>query len=208
MRCQNSRGVSHPRLAGQQRLGGPADWFHRRRMGSIRQQRDLNESVAQLNPLDEAGRNDVLTRRGVLDRAQRRAQRVRGRYRHFLVKPLRSVPDISSGVSRRDMAYDVERANGLSARGRTKLKMPWNNNGPGPWGNPGGHQGGGQSGGGGQGGGSKGGDGDGQPPPHGPWGGGGDEPGGNRGGGGGGGRRGGPFGGGPFGPNGPMPDLD
>ncbi len=88
--------------------------------------------------------------------------------------------------------------------------MPWNNNGPGPWGNPGGNQGGGQSGGSGQGGGSngggQGGDGDG-PPPHGPWGGG--DSGGNRGGGGGGGgRRGGPFGGGPFGPNGPIPDLD
>jgi membrane protease subunit HflK len=75
--------------------------------------------------------------------------------------------------------------------------MPWNNNGPGPWGNPGGNQGGNQGGGGSSGGG----DGDGKPP-HGPWGspggsGGGEEPGGNRGG-----RR--P----PFGPNGPLPDLD
>jgi membrane protease subunit HflK len=99
------------------------------------------------------------------------------------------------------MAYDVRHANGPSTRGSTKLKMPWNNNGPSPWGNPGGNQGGGPSGG--QGGGQGG---DGQPPPKGPWGGG-DEPGGgNRGGG----RRGGPFGGGggPFGPNGPLPDID
>jgi membrane protease subunit HflK len=80
--------------------------------------------------------------------------------------------------------------------------MPWNNNGPGPWGNPGGgNKGGGPSGNssgdGGQGGGN-----DGKPPPQSPWGGGGDS-GDNRGG-----RRGGPFGGGPFGPNGPVPDLD
>jgi membrane protease subunit HflK len=80
------------------------------------------------------------------------------------------------------------------SRGSTNLKMSWNNNGPGPWGSPGGNQGGGSSGG------SGGGDGDGKPPPNGPWGGGsGGEPGGNRGGG----RR-----GGPFGPNGPLPDLD
>src|ERR1700680_3897664 len=76
--------------------------------------------------------------------------------------------------------------------------MPWNNNGPGPWGNPGGNQGGNQGGGG-----SSGGGGDDGKPPHGPWGspggsGGGEEPGGKRGG-----RR--P---GPFGPNGPLPDLD
>ena len=118
------------------------------------------------------------------------------------------------------MAYDVRHANGPSTLGSTKLKMPWNNNGPSPWGNPGGNQGGGASGGGGQGGGGSGGggqggggqggggsgggggDGDGQPP-HAPWGGGGDDPGGNRGG-----RRGGPFGGGPFGPNGPIPDIE
>ena len=102
------------------------------------------------------------------------------------------------------MAYDVRHANGPSTRGSTKLKMPWNNNGPSPWGSPGGNQGGGASGGGQGGGGSGGGggDGNGQPPPHGPWGGG-EEPGGNRGG-----RRGGPFGGGPFGPNGPFPDLE
>ncbi len=102
--------------------------------------------------------------------------------------------------------------------GVPKLKMPWNNNGPSPWGNPGGNQGGGNQGGGasgggggsggggsggsGQGGGQGGGgDGDG-PPPHGPWGGGGGDSGG------GGGRRGGPFGGGPFGPNGPVPDIE
>jgi membrane protease subunit HflK len=72
--------------------------------------------------------------------------------------------------------------------------MPWNNNGPGPWGTPGGSQGGNQGGG----------DGGGQPPPKGPWGGGGGggddgrEPGGNRGG----------RGNGPFGPNGPLPDID
>ena len=81
--------------------------------------------------------------------------------------------------------------------------MPWNNNGPGPWGSPGGNQGGGSSGGGGSGGGGHDGGDDGQPPPKGPWGGGGGgEPGGNRGG-----RR-GPPGGGPFGPNGPFPDID
>ena len=95
------------------------------------------------------------------------------------------------------MAYDVRHANGPSTRGSTKLKMPWNNNGPSPWGNPGG----GASGGGGQGSGGGGGDGDGQGPPHGPWGTGG-------GGDGSGGRRGGPGGGGPFGPNGPFPDID
>jgi membrane protease subunit HflK len=86
------------------------------------------------------------------------------------------------------------------------LKMPWNNNGPGPWGNPGGGQGGGGQGGGGQSGGQGGGGNGEGPPPHGPWGTGGDEPGGNRGGRRGGG--GGPFGGGPFGPNGPLPDLE
>ena len=94
--------------------------------------------------------------------------------------------------------------------------MPWNNSGPGPWGNPGGNKGGGAQG-------SNGGDTPppggpppppGGPPPGGPWGNnGGDderdrrEADGNRGG-----RRGGggPFGGGggPFGPNGPIPDLD
>jgi modulator of FtsH protease HflK len=87
------------------------------------------------------------------------------------------------------MAYDVRHANGPSARGSTNLKMSWNNSGQGPWGNPGGNQGGGGQGGGG--------DGDGKPP-NGPWGGGGGD-GGNRGGG----RR-----GGPFGPNGPLPDID
>ena len=96
----------------------------------------------------------------------------------------------------------------------TNNKMPWNNNGPGPWGNPGGNQGSGSSGG------PKnegsGGDGSGQQPPpkgppKGPWGGntggdgGRDEPGSGRRGGGGGG---GPFGNGPFGPNGPFPDVD
>jgi membrane protease subunit HflK len=86
--------------------------------------------------------------------------------------------------------------------GVLNLNMPWNNNGAGPWGNPGDSQGGGGSGSGGQGGGgSGGGDGDGQPPPHGPWGSG--DSGGNRGG-----RPGGPFGGGPFGPNGPFPDVE
>ncbi len=75
------------------------------------------------------------------------------------------------------MAYDVRHANGPSTRGSTKLKMPWNNNGPSPWGN----QGGGGSGGG-QGSGGGGGDGDGGQPPHGPWGGGGDGSGGDRGG--------------------------
>jgi membrane protease subunit HflK len=81
--------------------------------------------------------------------------------------------------------------------------MPWNNNGPGPWGNPGGNQEGGS--GGGSSGGSGGGNGGGQPPPKGPWGGGGGggDDDGNRGG-----RRGGPFGNGPFGPNGPFPDID
>jgi membrane protease subunit HflK len=105
------------------------------------------------------------------------------------------------------MAYDVRHANGPSTRGSTKLKMPWNNNGPSPWGGSGGNQGGGNQGGGpsggggsGGGGGQGGGNGEGEPP-HGPWGGGG-------GGGGPGGRRGGPFGGGPFGPNGPFPDLE
>jgi membrane protease subunit HflK len=73
--------------------------------------------------------------------------------------------------------------------------MPWNNNGPSPWGNPGG----GASGGG-HGSGGGGGDGDGQGPPHGPWGSGNDGSGGRRGG--------GPGGGGPFGPNGPLPDID
>ena len=104
--------------------------------------------------------------------------------------------------------------------------MPWNNNTPGPWGNPsGGNPSGGNPSGGtppggnkgtgsGDGGGSGGGGND--PPPNGPnaggpWGGGDDgrrESGGNRGGNRGGG--GGPFGGGggPFGPNGPIPDLD
>ena len=76
--------------------------------------------------------------------------------------------------------------------------MSWNNNGPSPWGNPGGNQGGGSSGGGGQGG-------DG-PPPHGPWGGGNGQGGGR---GGGGPRRpSGPFGGGPFGPGGPFSDIE
>jgi modulator of FtsH protease HflK len=109
------------------------------------------------------------------------------------------------------MAYDAPHANG-PPRFRhplrsTNAKMPWNNNGPGPWGNPGGNQGGGGSGA--PGGGSGGGNNGGQPPPKGPWGGGGGdderpEPGGNRGG-----RRpGGPFGNGPFGPNGPLPDID
>jgi len=92
------------------------------------------------------------------------------------------------------MAYDVRHANGPSTRGSSKLKMPWNNNGPSPWGNPGG----GASGGGGQGSGGGGGDDDGQGPPHGPWGTGDGS----------GGRRGGPSGGGPFGPNGPIPDID
>jgi modulator of FtsH protease HflK len=97
------------------------------------------------------------------------------------------------------MAYDVRHANGPSTRGSSKLKMPWNNNGPSPWGNPGG----GASGGGGQGSGGGGGDGEGPPhgPTHGPWG---DGSGGRRGGPGGG----GPGGGGPFGPNGPLPDID
>jgi membrane protease subunit HflK len=93
------------------------------------------------------------------------------------------------------MAYDVRHANGPSTRGSTKLKMPWNNNGPSPWGNSGGNQGGGGTGGGNQGGGGGGDDGDGQQPPHGPWGSGGGEPGG--------GRR-----GGPFGPNSPFPDIE
>ena len=96
------------------------------------------------------------------------------------------------------MAYDVRHANGPSTRGSSKLKMPWNNNGPSPWGNPGG----GASGGGGQGSGGGGGDGGRRTDRHmgpgvvatvraapgGPGGGG--------------------PGGGPFGPNGPFPDID
>jgi len=94
------------------------------------------------------------------------------------------------------MAYDVRHANGRPARGSTNLNMSWNNSGQGPWGNPGGNQGGGGQGGGGQGGGGQGGGGgDDGKPPNGPWGGGGGS--------GGGGRR-----GGPFGPNGPLPDID
>src|SRR5579863_2390538 len=114
-----------------------------------------------------------------------------------LLHPVLVDRSTSSDVPGSDMAYDVRHANGPSTRGSTEHKMPWNNNGPSPWGNPGGNQGGGPSGG--QGGG---GDGDGQQPPHGPWGGGGGDDG-NRGG-----RRGGPFGGGPFGPNGPFSDLE
>ena len=93
----------------------------------------------------------------------------------------------------------------------TNTKMPWNNNGPGPWGNPGGNQGAGPSGGPkGEGSENSGGDGGGRPPPKGPWGGGdGDrqDSGGGRGGGNRGGNGGG-NGGGPFGPNGPFPDID
>lgn len=118
------------------------------------------------------------------------------------------------------MAYDVSGANGPAARGSSNFIMSWNNSGPGPWGNPGGENTGGDKDGKAANGGG------GQPPPKGPhmgpWGnvgGGGQNPGGggNRGGGGpfggGGGGGGGPFGGGgggggPFGPNGPVPDLD
>ncbi len=58
------------------RLDRPAHRFHRLGVRPVGQQRHLHQPAADLDPLDQTGRHDVLPGRRILDAAQCRAQGV------------------------------------------------------------------------------------------------------------------------------------
>ena len=77
VRRQHGGGVGDTGLPAEHLLRLPPHRLHGRRLRSVGQQADLHQTVADLDPLDQSGRDDIAPGRGILDGTQRVAERLR-----------------------------------------------------------------------------------------------------------------------------------